>query len=462
MNIWWIRRDLRLDDNPALNAALRESGSVLPVFILDDHLLERPAGKRQAFLFCGLHALEQELKKLGSGLIVRRGDPSVELPRLAAEINADSVFAEMDVSPYARRRDAAVTRQANLQLVIGSSFHPPEAVRQSDGKPYRMFTPFSIAWKALPLSDQTLPAPTELNPIQDLPSEPIPEPSSTNLFKAGELEAQNRLEKFVGETINQYQAMRDRMDLNGTSQLSPYLRFGMLSIRRAVLSAMRAAGAVEDEPARAGCETWLKELIWREFYQSILYHFPSVLSGAFKPGMRALPWREAPDELSAWQAGITGYPVVDAAMRQLSATGWMHNRARMIAASFLVKHLLIDWQAGERWFIRQLIDGDSASNNGGWQWIAGTGTDAVPYFRIFNPILQGKKFDPFGAYVRRWVPELTGVPDRFVHCPWQMAISEQRASRVIIGRDYPVPIVEHNAARIRALSLYKNQGRKNS
>ncbi len=274
-------------------------------------------------------------------------------------------------------------------------------------------------------------------------------------FPAGEAEARRRLSAFLAGPIFDYRETRDRMDLDGTSQLSPYLRFGMVSIRQAVISAVQAIEQAPDAQARAGADAWLNELIWRDFYRSILHRHPAVLDTAFKPGMRAIPWRDAPGDLRAWQQGQTGYPVVDAAMRQLAATGWMHNRARMIAASFLVKHLLINWQEGERWFMQQLIDGDPASNNGGWQWVAGTGTDAAPYFRIFNPILQGRKFDPMGNYVRRWVPELSSVPDRHIHAPWEMTAAEQRDCGVIIGRHYPAPIVEHAFARARVLAAYR-------
>jgi deoxyribodipyrimidine photo-lyase len=455
MNIWWIRRDLRLVDNPALTAALQAKAPLLPVYILDDHLLDRPAEKRQAFLFAGLRALDEDLRRLGSGLTVRRGDPQVELTRLVAESSATSVFAEADVSPYARKRDTEITRQVDLKLVHGASYYPPEAVKAANGRPYQVFTPYSRAWKALPFSDQVLPGPTALDPIPGLLSQPIPGMPSPQDFPAGAVEARHRLSTFLAGPIFDYREMRDRMGLDGTSQLSPYLRFGMISIRQVIISAMQAIAQAPDAQAGAGAQTWLNELIWREFYRSILYQYPAVLTSAFKPNLRVIPWRDAPGDLRAWQNGQTGYPVVDAGMRQLAVTGWMHNRARMITASFLVKHLLINWQEGERWFMQQLIDGDPASNNGGWQWVAGTGTDAAPYFRIFNPILQGKKFDPLGRYVRRWVPELNAVPDRHIHEPWKMTTLEQQDCGVMIDRHYPAPIVEHAFARARTLAAYR-------
>ena len=457
MNIWWIRRDLRLEDNPALSAALQENSTVIPVYILDEHLLEMPAVNRQAFLFAGLRSLGAEINRLGSGLVVRRGNPELELPRLVAESGASSVYAEMDISPYARKRDAAVAGQVDLHLVHGSGFYPPTAVRQPDGRPYKVFTPYSRAWKALPFSHQVLPAPPALKPTPGLPGVSLPDTRSPLDFAPGEAEARRLLAGFLAGPIQTYRETRDRMDLDGTSRLSMYLKFGMLSIRQAVISAVQAVAHATDAQARAGAETWLNELIWRDFYRSILYHYPDVLKSAFKPNLRDIPWRDVPHELHAWKTGQTGYPVVDAAMRQLAASGWMHNRARMIAASFLVKHLLINWQVGERWFMQQLVDGDASSNNGGWQWVAGTGTDAAPYFRIFNPVLQGRKYDPLGDYVRRWVPELLNVPDRFIHNPWEMTGADQQNCGVIIGREYPAPIVEHAFARQRALSAFHPQ-----
>lgn len=451
MNLWWIRRDLRLADNPALSAALREGSGVLPVFILDETLLRRPAEKRQGFLFAGLRALDDDLRRLGARLIVRRGDPLVELPRLAAEANAGGVFAEQDVSPYARRRDGTLGQRVNLHLVHGLGVHPPSAVVRADGKPFTVFTPFSRTWKALPAGEHLLPAPDALPRVPDLPSADLPDLPVPDGFPPGEGEARRRLAAFLDGPIDAYAQGRNRLDEEGTSALSPYLRFGMLSARQVVAAARQAGRLAPDAPAREGIATWLNELIWREFYQSILYHFPQVLREPFRPTLRGVAWREAPQDLFAWQTGQTGYPVVDAAMRQLAATGWMHNRARMISASFLVKHLLIHWQHGERWFMRQLIDGDPAANNGGWQWVAGTGTDAVPYFRIFNPILQGQKFDPEGAFIRRWLPELADVPQKFIHTPWLMSAEEQQRYHAVLGRDYPAPIVDHGAARQRFL-----------
>jgi deoxyribodipyrimidine photo-lyase len=278
-------------------------------------------------------------------------------------------------------------------------------------------------------------------------------------FSPGEAEAQRRLHAFAGGdeegSIYLYASARDRTDLDGTSRLSPYLRFGMLSARQAVVSALSAREAAPHDGARRSAEAWLNELIWREFYTNILAHFPHVLEHSFRANLRGIAWENDEKAFAAWRQGRTGYPVVDAAMRQLVETGWMHNRARMIVASFLVKDLLIDWRWGEQFFMQHLLDGDSAANNGGWQWTAGTGTDAAPYFRIFNPTLQGKKHDPEGAYARRWVPELNRVPMRYMHEPWKMPPGMQQEAHCIVGQDYPAPIVDHAWARERALVAYR-------
>ena len=455
MNIWWIRRDLRLEDNPSLSSAIAEGKGVLPVYILDPQLLDKPANKRQAFLFSSLRALDTELKKIGSALIVRQGNPVEELKQLAGEVNAEKVFAEEDFSPYAVRRDKAAAQQVELKLVHGLGVHHPAVVTKTDGSPYTVFTPYSRAWKALPFNNYTLPAPDRLNPLPALESVTIPLGHPQPEFPAGEAEARRRLNAFLSGVSHEYADGRNRLDLEGTSTLSPYLRFGMLSARLAVVAAQQVINHSNDPLHKKSLEVWINELIWREFYQSILYHFPFVLDTAFKPELRNIPWRNSVQDLEAWQEGRTGYPVVDAGMRQLAETGWMHNRARMITASFLVKDLLINWQEGERWFMRTLIDGDPAANNGGWQWTAGTGTDAAPYFRIFNPILQGQKFDPLGDYVRRWVPELMNVPDKYIHTPWEMSAEEQRSAGLIIGKEYPAPIVDHATARERTLKAYK-------
>ncbi len=459
--IWWIRRDLRLGDNQALTEALRQAEVIVPVFILDPILLasEFTGQVRLAFLFEGLRELDKNLKQRGSRLILRRGDPLKILTKLQQETGAESIFAEEDYSPYARQRDKKIALSLPLKLLPGVTVFHPDMPLKADGTPYTVFTPFSRTWRSLPAIGSPLPAPEHLPTLPALTSLEIPEepfhPAESS-FKAGEQEAQRRLFAFTDYAIFDYSDMRNRMDLEGTSQLSPYLRLGMLSARQAVWAAQEAFQSTETLAAQKGAETWLNELIWREFYASILYHFPNVRQQAFRAELRNIPWQNDPSGLAAWKAGLTGYPVVDAAMRQLIATGWMHNRARMISASFLTKDLLINWQAGERYFMQQLLDGDPASNNGGWQWTAGTGTDAAPYFRVFNPILQGLKFDPQGDYVRRWVPELTLVPDKYIHTPWEMPAELQKQTKCQIESDYPGPIVDHKLARERVLLAYRS------
>jgi deoxyribodipyrimidine photo-lyase len=465
--IWWIRRDVRLHDNPALARALAGGGPVVPVFVLDPVLLggrhHGKAARRRGFLVGGLRALDGDLRARGARLVVRSGPPADVLETLVSETGARAVVAEGDASPYARRRDADVRRSVPLEIVGSTSVHHPAEVVKDDGTPFTVFTPFKNAWLARPLpsASDVLAAPGRLPPVpKDVGSEPLPDGETVDAFPAGEAEARQRLQAFMKRTVDRYATERDRVDHDGTAALSPYFRFGMLSAREAVVAAL-AAGAGRNgggggRKAHGGADVWLSELVWREFYLAILFHHPHVLSAAFNERFRRLAYRRSQRELAAWRGGRTGYPIVDAAMRQLAAIGWMHNRARMIVASFLTKDLLLDWRDGEAWFMERLLDGDPAANNGGWQWTAGVGTDAAPYFRVFSPVLQGKRCDPDGAYVRRWVPELAHVPAARIHEPWTLTPLEQRAARCIIGRDYPAPIVEHHTARSRALAAYRD------
>jgi len=443
-SIWWIRRDLRLTDNPALHAAL-EAGDVIPVFILDPAFSSQ-SPRRRNFLHAGLSSLHKNLQTRGSYLVIRTGKPVDVLRRLIQETNATTIFAEEDFTPYARKRDALAAGKLPLQLILGQTVHHPEFVKKADGKPYTIYTPYSKVWKSLLQEIRLIPAPKNINTPAGIKSEPTPAFESNPLFPAGEAEALRRLKDFASTKIYSYREDRNRMDLDGTSSLSPYLRLGMLGLRQAVRIAQQVlakSGSAEDVH---GAETWLNELIWREFYIQILYHFPHVSRSAFNPSLAGIPWRNDKSDFSAWKDGRTGVPIVDAAMRQLKETGWMHNRARMIVASFLVKDLLIDWQWGEAWFIENLLDGDPAANNGGWQWIAGTGTDAVPYFRIFNPVLQSRKFDPNGDYIRKWVPELRGLNSRDIHAPWEKGVRTTNYP--------PRPIVERAVVKQRTLNAY--------
>jgi deoxyribodipyrimidine photo-lyase len=451
---------MRLADNEALALALSHAGRVIPIFILDSNLLnsQKNSQKRVAFLFAGLRELNEDLQARGSRLIVRSGQPAEILDRIMHETDASAIYAEEDYSPYARERDQRIAAGLPLYLTGSVAIRPPNTILKQDGTPYTVFTPFSRAWLSSPLprAAQLIPAPQRLPDPGAVNSEPIPaEPRllPDNPFPSGEKEATRRLRSFVDNLIENYDDTRNRVDLAGTSRLSPYLRFGMISPRQTAIAALEAK--TRFEAGNKGSFAWLNELIWRDFYIHILYHFPHVSRTSFRENLRDIPWRNDPAEFKAWCAGQTGYPIVDAAMRQLATSGWIHNRARMIAASFLVKDLLIDWRWGEQWFMQNLVDGDPAANNGGWQWTAGTGTDAAPYFRIFNPVTQGKKFDPQGAYIRQWVPELAAVDTRYIHEPWTMTPIEQETAGLRIGRNYPRPIVDHAIAREQTLAAYQ-------
>jgi deoxyribodipyrimidine photo-lyase len=437
---WWIRRDLRLTDNAALHAVL-QSGSVLPVFILDP-AFDSSSARRKDFLYEGLHALDKDLRERNSYLVIRNGKPLDVLTQLVDETKADAIFAEEDFTPYARKRDLEIEHHLPLHLISGQTVHHPNTVLKADGNPYTVYTPYSKVWKSkLPAKLDLYPAPEKVNTPFELTNEHLPPFKANLLFPAGEKEALVRLEEFLFKKIHSYGEDHNRMDLEGTSSLSPYLRFGMLGLRQAVSAAKQAVA----EKRGAGAEVWLNELIWREFYIQILYHFPHVSKTSFKTSLANIPWRNIDSEFQAWKDGMTGVPVVDAAMRQLKEIGWMHNRARMIVASYLVKDLLIDWRWGEAWFMENLLDGDIAANNGGWQWTAGTGTDAAPYFRIFNPVLQSAKFDPNGDYIRRWIPELRELNAKEIHAPWEKNIKVQ---------GYPAqPIIERD--KERTLQAYK-------
>ncbi len=468
--IWWIRRDLRLTDNQALHAALAAADHVIPLFILDDNILESEyvGDKQVAFMFSGLAKLDADLQARGSKLILRRGDPPVELMKVVAETGATVVFAERANSPYAKTRDNAVSALVDLTLTAGVSIQAPWEVLKKDETPYTVYTPYKKRWFAMLKTEhrmvlpapENVPAPNEMPMSLALPV--VPELDLPLRYVAGEQAAQEMLNHFIGRKTSgvpalvHYDDQRDFPNVDGTSSLSAHLRFGMLSVRQAANAALDLIQAPQTtKQQRDNASVWLSELIWRDFYMSILYHFPHVNDGNFRADYNKIDWRNDAAEYEAWCAGQTGYPIVDAAMRQLVQTGWMHNRARMIVASFLVKDLLIDWRWGERFFMQHLIDGDPAANNGGWQWAAGTGTDAAPYFRIFNPMSQSKKFDANGDYIRQYVPELAKVPKKYIHAPWEMPPLEQTLASCQIGVDYPKPIVDHKLARERTLAAYK-------
>lgn len=450
VSIWWIRKDLRLADNRALDAALTAGGELLPLFILDPALFPNCPAQRKSFLLEGLRRLDENLRGRGSRLIVRTGKPLDVLREVLSETGGARIFAEEDYSPYAVNRDRLAAEALPVTFVMGNVRVPPGGLAAGNGQPFRVFTPFARSWRALPVSSATFRFLPDRLPVVKMTGEPIPDSQGGDLFPAGEHEAHTRLERFTRGDIYHYAVRRNRPDLAGTSMLSPYLHFGMLSAARAIHAGFTAEkDAGEDPGAAASAAAWVNELAWREFFIHALFHNPGMMRQSYRPELRAIPWRNAPGELEAWKFGHTGCPIVDAGMRQMLATGWMHNRVRMITASFLVKDLLIDWRDGERWFARNLVDYDAAANNGGWQWTAGTGLDAAPYFRIFNPILQGKKFDPAGTFVRRWIPELYDVPDRFIHEPWNVSAGSR-------PKAYPPLLVSHSEARNRTLDAYRS------
>ncbi len=458
--IHWFRNDLRLRDNTAMLALADRVESWLPVFVIDERIASgaEAGAARLAFLADCLERLGEDLEKRGIRLHLVVGRPERELPRLMAETGATLLSWNDDVTPFARERDAAVREAVERDggeclvrrdhVVFGS-----EEIRTGSGTPYAVYTPYRNAWwkrwhrePRHPRSGRKLPPPIPGFTAQGSPARLLDpaHKAPAELPTGGEAAARRRLDRFLGGAAARYAEDRDRPDLDGTSRLSPYLRFGVLSPRQCFA---RAENASAESPESAkGIAKWLDELIWREFYAAILAEHPHVLTRNHRSEYDALVWNDDPEGFDAWCEGRTGYPIVDAGMRQLRATGWMHNRVRMIVASFLTKDLLIDWRHGERFFFRSLVDGDPASNNGGWQWAASTGTDAQPYFRIFNPVAQGRRFDPDGAYVRRWVPELAEVWDGDVHAPWE------GMSR---PADYPAPIVDHKERRELALERYQ-------
>lgn len=454
----WFRRDLRLHDHPALTDSLRGSATIAPLFVLDETLLHGrwPAPNRVWFMRESVLLLDRALRAKGSRLHIRSGRPEKVVPAFAREVAARQVLASRDYGPYARRRDQAVAASlagdgAALHLRRGLLVHEPEEVRTAGAGAFRVFSPYRRAWAALDRRS-VLDVPEGLARTVDADPGQLPTLAAlgssvptADLLDPGEEAARERLDRWVEGGLEQYAEARDRLGLDGTSRLSQDLHWGLLSAIEVV--------ARSDGPAR-GNQRFVSELCWRDFYHAVLFNHPEVTSSAFQPSLDRLPILDDDEALGAWKEGRTGYPIVDAAMRQLIACGWMHNRARMIAASFLTKDLLVDRRLGERHFMAHLVDGDLASNNGGWQWAAGSGTDPQPFVRVFNPVLQGERFDTDGAYVRRWVPELASVPDGYLHQPWEMPTALQLESGCVIGRDYPAPIVDHADARRRALAAY--------
>ncbi|WP_395713195.1 cryptochrome/photolyase family protein [Reyranella sp.] len=459
--IVWFRADLRLADNPALAAALEAGHAVIPVYVLD----EETAGIRafgtaaRWWLRQSLQALDAALRSRGSRLVLRRGPAEQVIDELVTQCQADAVYWNRLYDPASRDRDARLKQSLLARGVTAHSFKAslltePWEARTKAGLPFKVFTPFWRACRAQADPGRPLDAPTRLPrpagslagaSIASLLHQETPSDLAAH-WTPGEASAVDRLASFLDDDLEAYHRQRDIPAVDATSRLSPHLAFGELSPRQI----WRAVTARRPSP---GGEKFLAEIGWREFSYNLLFHVGGLDRHSMRAEFDDLPWRDQPELIDAWKHGRTGYPIVDAGMRQLLATGWMHNRVRMITASFLIKHLLVDWRIGERWFWNRLVDADPANNPVGWQWVAGSGADAAPFFRIFNPVLQGEKFDPAGAYVKRWLPELAHLPPNSTHRPWTAdpPLSQQR---------YPQPIVDHASARQRALDAFAGLRRR--
>ena len=452
VGVIWFRRDLRLADNPALAEAADRHDRLVPVFVHDPALIGPSGANRVAFLHACLDALGAD-PDVDGHLVERHGDPAEVVAALAAEVGAEDVYAAEDFGPYGRRRDHAVRSRLEadgrtLHLVGTPYAVAPGTLHTKSGTPFQVFTPFSKAWRAHGWPDP-IPVPAGLRWADGVSSHARPAtPSPTaahGLPPAGEAAAHDVADRFLAHHVAHYRDRRDRPDVDGTSRLSPHLKLGTIHPRQLLHRLSDAPGAA----------TFASELCWREFYADVLSNRPESARRNYAATMDGLEWDEGPtadERFDAWRQGRTGYPIVDAGMRQLLAEGWMHNRVRMIVASFLVKDLHIDWRRGAAWFMEHLVDGDLASNSHGWQWTAGTGTDAAPFFRVFNPTAQGQRFDPDGDYVRRYVPELRDVAGPAVHTPHDLPPGDLFSASP--AADYPAPIVDHRAEREEALARY--------
>jgi len=468
--IVWFRDDLRVSDHPALSAASKTGAPVIGLYVLDEASRGvRPlGGAARWWLAQSLRQLQASLRAAGAVLVLRRGPAAAVVSKVVREANAGAVFwNEIAQAPHVAIAETVEAELAkadiNAQGFAGDLLASPSAIRTKDGRGLRVFTPFWRRLQALGDPPAPLPVPKRLATVQSIASDELEswtlEPRRPDwagglreTWTPGEAAAQTRLKSFLKDGLKGYASARDRPDQDGTSTLSPHLRFGEISPRQ-IWHAARFAAA--ERPAlSAGADKFLSELGWREFCRHLLHDNPRLATVNLQAAFDAFPWKHDDKALAAWQRGRTGYPIVDAGMRQLWHTGVMHNRVRMVVASFLVKHLLIDWREGEQWFWDTLVDADAGSNPANWQWVAGCGADAAPYFRVFNPVLQGEKFDPDGSYVRRWVPELAKLPNNLIHQPWEATPLELASAGIKPGKTYPDPIIDHKAGRERALAAY--------
>lgn len=469
--IVWFRNDLRLADHGALSAAAATGSPVLPVFIYDPKAAASwsPGGASRWWLHHSLAALEKSLSNIGGVLVLRSGNTEDELAAISAEIGAAGIYFSRGYEPWARAQEERVKARfaatdIELKRFAGALMREPEEVRTRTGDPFKVYTPFWRAVSALGPLSAPLPAPKAMTGVSKkvasdrlmdwklLPTKPDWAGGLRQLWQPGEHGAHQRLDQFLKESLAGYSDRRNLPAIEGTSRLSPHLHFGEISPR----ACWHLAKSVKSnaKTGETALETFQKELVWREFSYHLLFNWPTLPDKPFRPEFAAFPFGQDASALKAWQRGRTGYPIVDAGMRQLWHTGWMHNRVRMIVASFLIKHLLIPWQAGQAWFWDTLVDADLASNSASWQWVAGSGADAAPYFRVFNPITQGEKFDAEATYVRTWVPEIAKLPDNVIHAPWTASAAVLAQAGVELGESYPLPIVDHASARQRALDGY--------
>jgi deoxyribodipyrimidine photo-lyase len=470
--VLWFRSDLRLSDHAALAAAVRSGAPVLPLYIFDDAspMEWKMGGASRWWLAKSLVALSEDIAARGNRLILRRGDSEQELLRIVEEIGAGAVYFTRGYEPWAVSLETRLKSKfddtgVKFRRFGGRLLREPEDMRTSDGGFYKVYTPFSRAFLKDFVPAQPIRPPERIASLSHAPkSERLSDWSlhprkpdwSKGLavaWQPGEAGARRRLADFSRTALKSYAHDRDYPAKPGTSRLSPHLALGEIAPSACWHAAAHATG--KNPAADRSLETFLKELVWREFSYNLLFHVSDLPDKPFRKEYATFPWRKDAKHLKAWQRGQTGYPIIDAGMRELWATGYMHNRVRMIAASFLIKHLMLPWQCGEQWFWDTLVDADLANNSANWQWVAGSGADAAPYFRVFNPVLQGEKFDPEGDYVRRWVPELARLPREIIHAPWKGEADTLASAGMKLGKSYPRPIVDHGEARARALAAYE-------